>query len=74
MLATQHPEMVRSLVLAEPPVHGWARDDPEGAALYGEFMANIWEPAAAAFKAGDDEGAMKALVDGFGRPSTLKPD
>jgi pimeloyl-ACP methyl ester carboxylesterase len=64
--ATERPEMVRSLVLAEPPVHRWARDDPEGLALYREFMGNIWEPAAAAFKAGDDQGAMRILVDGFG--------
>ena len=66
VLAVKHPGMVRSLVLAEPPVHRWARDDPEGAALYREFMTDIWEPAAAAFKAGDDEGAMRVLVDGFG--------
>jgi len=58
--------MVRSLVLAEPPVHRWAKDDPKGEALYEEFMTAIWEPAAAAFKAGDDRGAMRVLVDGFG--------
>ena len=66
VLATEHPGMVRSLVLAEPPVHRWAKDDPKGEALYKEFMASIWEPAAAAFKAGDDPGAMRVLVDGFG--------
>lgn len=66
VLATEHPDMVRSLVLAEPPVHRWAKDDPKGEALYKEFMASIWEPAAAAFKAGDDQGAMRILVDGFG--------
>ena len=66
VLATERPGMVRSLVLAEPPVHHWAKDDPKGKALYREFMAAIWGPAAAAFKAGDDEAAMRALVDGFG--------
>ena len=66
VLAVEHPKMVRSLVLAEPPVHRWAKDDPKGEALYREFMTNIWEPAAAAFKAGDDEAAMRVLVDGFG--------
>ena len=66
VLATQHPELVRSLVLAEPPVHHWAKDDPVGGALYKEFMATIWEPAAAAFKAEHDEGGMRILVDGFG--------
>ena len=65
VLAVKHPEMVRSLVLAEPPVHQWVRDSPDGAAVYREFMITIWEPAAAAFKAGDDKGAMRIFVDGF---------
>ena len=64
-LAVKHPEMVRSLVLAEPPVHQWVRDSPNGAAAYKEFMTTMWEPATAAFKAGDDQGAMRFLVDGF---------
>ena len=68
VLAMEEPGMVRSLVLAEPPLHGWAKDDDVGAALYNEFMAGIWAPAAAAFKAGDDERAMRVLVDGFGGP------
>lgn len=66
VLATEHPELVRSLVLAEPPVHRWAKNDPAGRRLYMEFIATIWDPAAAAFKVGDDEAAMRILVDGFG--------
>jgi non-heme chloroperoxidase len=65
VLAVQHLEMVRSLVLAEPPVHGWMRDSPDGAAVYKEFVTTIREPVAAAFKTGDDEGAMKIFVDGM---------
>ncbi|MGI9065043.1 MAG: alpha/beta fold hydrolase [Pyrinomonadaceae bacterium] len=53
VLAVKHPEMVRSLVLAEPPVHQWVRDSSVGAAAYKEFMTTIWEPAAEAFKTGD---------------------
>lgn len=66
VLAIEKPEMVRTLVLAEPPVHSWARNDPSGQMLYKEFMKAIWIPAGAAFKAGDDQGAMRILVDGFG--------
>jgi pimeloyl-ACP methyl ester carboxylesterase len=66
VLATEEPGMVRTLVLAEPPVHSWAKNDPNGRALYSEFMNSIWDPAGAAFKAGDDQGAMRILVDGFG--------
>ena len=80
VLAVKHPEMVRSLVLAEPPVHQWVKDSPNGAVAYGEFMTTIWEPAAEAFKTGDDGGAtraMKILVDGFagtGRFDNLSPE
>jgi pimeloyl-ACP methyl ester carboxylesterase len=66
VLAVKHPEMVRSLVLAEPPVHAWMRDSPKGAEAYNEFMTTIWEPAAEAFKSGSDEAAMRILVDAFG--------
>jgi pimeloyl-ACP methyl ester carboxylesterase len=66
VLATEEPGMVSTLVLAEPPVHSWAKNDPNGRALYNEFMSSIWDPAGAAFKAGDDLGAMRILVDGFG--------
>ncbi len=64
-LAVRHPGMARSLVLAEPPVHQWVRGDPRGAALYREFMTTIHEPVGRAFKAGDDEGAMRIFVDGL---------
>jgi non-heme chloroperoxidase len=63
-LALKHPEMVRSLVLAEPPVHQWAKDTPRGAVLFREFMANIHEPVGKAFAAGADEEAMRVFVDG----------
>jgi pimeloyl-ACP methyl ester carboxylesterase len=57
--------MVRSLVLAEPPVHQWVRDTPEGERSYKEFMTTIEEPAREAFKAGDDKAAMRFFVDGI---------
>jgi non-heme chloroperoxidase len=77
VLAVKYPEMVRSLVLAEPPVHQWMKDSPNGADAYREFMTMIWEPATEAFKTGDDEGAMRLLVDGFagkGRFDNLPPE
>ena len=65
VLALQHPEMVRSLVLTEPPIHGWMRDSAETAEIYRAYMADIHEPAARAFRAGDDTAAMRAFIDGF---------
>ena len=67
-LAAQHPNMVRSLVLAEPPLLGWVKRFPDGAKLYEDFMQRIQNPAREAFAAGDDAGAMRFFVDGFASP------
>jgi pimeloyl-ACP methyl ester carboxylesterase len=65
-LATRHPELVRTLVLSEPPVLGWLRDFPGGDKLFSDFMNDMWKPAATAFREGDDEGALRITVDWFG--------
>ena len=64
-LALEHPKMVRSLVLAEPPILAWAKHF-QGGALYDDFMRRIQDPASEAFAAGNDEAAMRFFVDGFG--------
>ncbi len=63
--ALQRPEQVRSLVLAEPPLHRWACRTPVGARLYAEFMAGTWCPAAEDFTRGDDLRALQRLTDGI---------
>ncbi len=67
-MALQHPGSVRSLVLAEPPLLGWARHFPDGPKLYDDFMQRIQNPAREAFAAGNDEAAMRYFVDGFATP------
>jgi pimeloyl-ACP methyl ester carboxylesterase len=69
-LAIKHPEMVRSLVLAEPPVHQWVRDLPGGEAVFQEFLTTISNPAADAFKNADTERAMRLFVDGMSGPGS----
>jgi pimeloyl-ACP methyl ester carboxylesterase len=68
VLAVEHPKLVRSLVLAEPAILGWAKHLPEGSALYDDFMKRILDPAREAFAAGNDEAAMRIFVDGFAKP------
>jgi pimeloyl-ACP methyl ester carboxylesterase len=65
VFALQHPEMVRSLVLAEPPIHAWIRDSAATADVFRAYMTTIQEPAVRAFRAGNDRAAMKAFIDGF---------
>jgi non-heme chloroperoxidase len=76
-LAIEHPGMVRSLVLAEPPILSWTKRFPDGGKLYDDFMQRIQNPARGAFAAGNDEAAMRFFVDGFatpGRFDSLKPE
>jgi non-heme chloroperoxidase len=64
-LAVRHPELVRTLVVAEPPVLRWARDVPGGAALFDQFLNDTFRPAGEAFRAEDPERAMALLTDAF---------
>ncbi|MFN2563407.1 MAG: alpha/beta fold hydrolase [Gemmatimonadaceae bacterium] len=70
-LAVEHPELVRSLVLAEPPVLRWALDVPGGAALFEQFFNGAFRPAGEAFGAGQPERGMELLTDAFLGPGTF---
>jgi pimeloyl-ACP methyl ester carboxylesterase len=70
-LATRQPALVRSLVLAEPPIHRWVETDSRGAALYNAFRTGVMAPAAAAFAAGDRAGAMRIFIDAFDGAGTF---
>ncbi|MCG7858696.1 alpha/beta hydrolase [Flavihumibacter sediminis] len=63
--AIDHPELVKTMVLAEPPVLQWATRTDRGAELYKEFMTTVHKPAGKAFAAGDREGAMRILINRF---------
>lgn len=64
-LAARHPELVRSLVLSEPPVLRLLSGVPGGAPLFTDFMSKVWKPATRGFRAGDQAG-VTAAVNGFG--------
>lgn len=64
VLASRHPELVRTLVLGEPPLFGWLGADAEGQALLDDFMTEAWEPAGRAFARGDREAGVRVFIDG----------
>ncbi len=64
-LALRHPELVRSLVLSEPPLLGWLPAIEGGRPLLTDFMSKVWQPSIRGFREGDEAG-VKAAVDGFG--------
>lgn len=64
VLGLEHPELVRSLVLAEPPVMPLLTRTEEGDALRRAFFTTALDPARAAFSRGDSVGAVRAFYDG----------
>ncbi len=71
-LAIKHPELVRTMVLAEPPVQQWLKSTARGAALYREREETVYEPAKRAFAAGNDEAAMRLFIDTFDGQGTFE--
>ena len=71
-LAGARPELVRSLVLAEPPLMPWLEHISGGTPLAQAFYADAWLPAQRAFREGDSERGVRLFLDGvIGRgPST----
>jgi len=65
VLAREHPEVVRSLVLAEPPLVPFLTHTQEGDALRRNYYATVLDPARAAFSRGDSLGALRAFLPGF---------
>jgi non-heme chloroperoxidase len=64
-VASERPELVRSLVVLEPPLLRWLLDLPGGRAVWDEFMTDVWDAAAHAFAAGQPERGVAAFIDYF---------
>lgn len=58
VFALEHPERVRSLVLAEPPIISWLPDIPGGEGVFESFMTEVWEPLAQAFDSGGTQAGL----------------
>ena len=73
-LAARHPEMVRSLVLAEAPavsllMHLPGTQAENGRAIYAEIQREMVAPMKAAFQKGDRETGVKTFINYvFGNP------
>ena len=69
VVTLRRPDLVRSLVLAEPPILPWLGRTPEGDALRRAFEANVQAAARRAFARGDSVEAVRRYLDGeSGRP------
>jgi non-heme chloroperoxidase len=54
--ATQHPERLRSLTLAEPAIMKWLPQIPGGQAELDKFIATMWRPPAKRFGKSNPRG------------------
>lgn len=63
-LAREHPSLVRSLVIAEPPVIGLLATSQEGDSVRRVFFSRALDPARRAFARGDSVAGVRAYWDG----------
>lgn len=64
-LAREHPNLVRSLVLSEPPVLPLLTASEAGDAERRAFYSNALDPAKRAFARGDSVAGMRSFYDGI---------
>ena len=57
--ATDHPERVKKLILAEPPLQRWLPDLPNGSGRFEKFMTNAWIPIGKAFLDKGDRAGLE---------------
>ena len=72
LFATENPDMVASMVLAEPPAHQVIRDLQGGEQLYQDFL-NQLKPMVEAFRRGDNRAAMISFNQSMGRDMEKLP-
>ncbi len=63
-LAAVRPELVRSMVLTEPPIIPWLDALPGGAEVARAFVENTMVPAGAALARGEDEDGVRLFING----------
>jgi len=63
-LSIKYPDLVKKLVLAEPPILPWLQNIHGGQPIVSKFMKNAWKPARQAFESGDLERGVRFFVSG----------
>lgn len=64
VVAVQRPDLVRTLVLGEPPLFPWLTATPAGEALRAAFLVDVWERARRTCQQGELEAGMRIFIDG----------
>jgi non-heme chloroperoxidase len=70
LMTARNPELVRSLVLGEPPLMPWLENIPGGQPHLQRFLDHVWLPARDAFAQDRLEDGARSFLDGvMGRPT-----
>ena len=64
LTALEHPELVKSLTLGEPPVMSLLQNVPDGGTLGNDFVNEVFIPTAEAFKNNNDKKAVELFIGG----------
>lgn len=72
VLAIRYPKLVRSLILAEPPLMEWLKEIPGGPAVNEDFMNRLWIPISAELKKDQSEKAIDTALNFFLGPEASK--
>ncbi len=62
--ATRKPDLLKKIVIGEPPILPWLKEIPDGQVYWDGFMNNAWLPARQAFQAGNMEQGLRLFVNG----------
>ncbi|HEX9018859.1 MAG TPA: alpha/beta hydrolase [Anaerolineaceae bacterium] len=62
--AKRRPDLLRKLVIGEPPIVSWLKQVPGGQVYWDAFYQNTWKPATQAFQAGDLEQGVRLFIEG----------
>lgn len=71
MAAAKRPELVRTLVLGEPPVGHLLTTDSDLKPMWDQFIAAAYDPARTRARAGDAEGGLRTFLDGVLGPGAF---
>lgn len=64
LVAADHPELVKKLILGEPFIPSLLQKVPGGDTILNNFITNTFAPVGEAFKNNNNEAAVKALING----------
>ncbi len=62
--AIRRPNLIRKLVIGEPPILPWLQEIHGGQEYFDRFMSQTWLPATEAFKSGNLEQGVRLFIDG----------